>query len=127
MARAARHWGMDAEAASRGRAGCVPGQSSAGAPGASAATGRAPERACGTKIYGVGYSTRTGSMGSGTSILVPHQRDSGAWFKRRTKASLKTMITQIIKISPGEAYATDGKGHFTAECRNGIRREGELV
>lgn len=66
-------------------------------------------------------------MGPGTSILVLHQRDSGAWFKRRTKASLKTMSTQIIKISPGVAFATDGKGHFTAECRNGIRREGELV
>lgn len=122
LARAVRHWGVDAEAASRGRVACVPGQRSAGAP----------ERAYGTKISGVagGYSTttpRTGSMGPGTSILVPHQRGSGAWFKRRTKASLKTMSTQIIKISPGEAYATDGKGHFTAECRNGIRREGELV
>lgn len=124
LARAVRYWGMDAEAASRGRVACVPGHGSAGA------TGRAPERAYGTKISGVGYSTttpRTGSMGPGTSILVSHQRGSGAWFKRRTKASLKTMSTQIIKISPGEAYATDGKGHFTAECRNGIRREGELV
>lgn len=125
LARAARHWCMEAEVASLGPAAYVPGQRSAETPGANAATGHAPERACRTKIPGVGYSTvtpRTGCMGLGTSILFPHQRGSGARFKRRTKASLKAMSTQIIKISPGEAYATDGKGHFTAEClpRTGI-------
>lgn len=80
---------MEAEVASLGPAACVPGQRSAEAPGASAVAGRAPERACRTKIPGVGYSTvtpRTGCMGPGTSILVPHQRGSGALFKRRNES-----------------------------------------
>lgn len=93
--------------ASRGRAACVPGQRSAGAPGASAVTGRAGQR---PPTWG--YSTvtpRTGCMGPGTSILVPQLRGSGAPFKRRTKASLKTMSTQILRSLLGRLMQLMGK------------------